>query len=140
MIVFAELSVGHFSSQTESVEQLTEQGEAEQVTLHVEFPVQDTLPLAPTVTVQVECDAQLIVHEAPHVPVHVLWSVQLMEQLVGPHVLELNEQDCPLVQVHVDPLQVGGGAPHPNRSEARRRVETTTDASRFTWAPEGGQG
>jgi len=38
----------------------------------VEFPVQETLPLWPTVTVQIEPDEQLRPHEVPQVPEQVL--------------------------------------------------------------------
>jgi hypothetical protein len=38
----------------------------------VEFPVQETLPLWPTVTVQFEPEEQLRLHELPQLPVQVL--------------------------------------------------------------------
>ena len=34
--------------------------------------------------------------------------MQSIEQLAGPHALGLNEQDCPLEQVQVEPLHLAG--------------------------------
>jgi len=86
------VSFGHLRSHVDPVEQLTEQ-EAEQVMCHVELPVQEMLPLAPTVTLHVDPDAQFRLHESPQLPEQTLWSVQSSEQLDGPHRLGLNEQD-----------------------------------------------
>jgi len=65
------LSAGHSSSQTDPVAQLTEQ-EPVQVTSQVVPVSHETLPLAPTVTRQVDMPSQVTLHEAPQVPVQTL--------------------------------------------------------------------
>lgn len=51
--------------------QLTEH-EPVQVMRHVELPLHDTLPLGPTVVVQVELPAQFRLHESRHTPEQVV--------------------------------------------------------------------
>jgi hypothetical protein len=78
----------------------------------VEFPLQDTLPLAPTVAVQVEFPVQSTLHESRHAPAQVVWFEHPSEQLPAspPHVFAVNAQLVPELQVHEAPEQVGAGA------------------------------
>lgn len=65
------MSAGHRRSQVAAEPQLTEQVPV-QVTWQVAPAAQETLPLAPTVTLQVDSPAQLTLHDWPQVPVHSL--------------------------------------------------------------------
>ena len=57
---------------------------ASQRTLHVPPLLQETLPLAPTVTSQVAVEAQEMLHDSPQLPSQWLSASQLSEQLDGP--------------------------------------------------------
>jgi hypothetical protein len=57
--------------QVEPEEQLTEH-EPVHVMLHVEFPVQDTLALGPTESVQFDPDAQFTLQESAQLPLQTL--------------------------------------------------------------------
>jgi hypothetical protein len=91
--------------------QLTEQ-EPVQVMWQVEFPLQDTLPLAPTVAVHVELPVQSTLHESWHDPAQLVWFEQPSEQLPPspPQVFAVNAQLVPELHVHDAPEQVGAGA------------------------------
>lgn len=91
--------------------QLTEQ-EPVQVMWQVEFPLQDTLALAPTVAVQVELPVQSTLHELRHDPAQLVWFEHPSEQLPAspPHEFAVNAQLVPELQVHEAPEQVGAGA------------------------------
>lgn len=105
----ALLSPGQVRSQLALAAQLTEQ-EPVQVTWQVEPSLQLTLPLLPTVTSQVAPLPQSILHEAPQLPVHMLWSPQLSVQLSPEQLLPPRSQACPLGHEQLVPVHVGGGA------------------------------
>lgn len=77
-MVRGEVSPGHFRSHVPPV-QLTEQDPV-QVTWHV-ASAQLTLPLAPTVMVQVLPLAQDALHDRPHVPLQLALPAHWSEQL-----------------------------------------------------------
>ena len=66
-----ELSVAHFKSQVDPDEQLTEH-EPVQLMWQVEFPVHDTLPLGPSISVHVDPDAQLALQDWAQLPLQTL--------------------------------------------------------------------
>lgn len=127
-IGWADVSLAHRRSQVALV-QLTEQ-EPVQVMWQVELPLQDTLPLGPTVVVHVEFPVQARLHESRHSPEHVVWFSHESEQLPAspPQVPALKAQLVPELQEQVAPLHVGGGAElDPPQAP---RTATTTMASR----------
>lgn len=80
-----------------------------QVTWQVDPPLQVTLPLFPTVVVQVEPLPQSMLQEASQLPVHVLWSEHARVQLpVVPHVLCANPHADPGGHEQLAPVQDGG--------------------------------
>jgi hypothetical protein len=97
VIFFASVSPLHFRVQLESGLQLTEQ-EPSQTTLQVEPALQDTLPLSPTVTLQVDfsqltlplvprvsaqvLELQSALHDLPQLPAQSLPFWHFKEQLV----------------------------------------------------------
>lgn len=109
-IDLAELSPAHLRSQV-ALEQLTEQ-EPVQVMWQVALPLHVTLPLGPTVVVQVELLAQFRLHESVHAPEQVVWFSQEREQLPAspPQSPAVNAQLIPELQLQLAPLQTGGGA------------------------------
>jgi len=81
------------------------------VTWQVEPSVQVTLPLSPTVGLHVDMPAQSTLHDLPHVPWHVLWSLQASEQLSWvPQALAVMSHVMPDEHVQLAPVQLGGGA------------------------------
>lgn len=68
-----------------------------QLTWQVEPPVHDTLPLGPTMTLQVEPPPQSMLHDCAQLPEQMLRSEQLSEQLADPQL------DC--VKLHVEPCR-----------------------------------
>jgi hypothetical protein len=94
------------SSQVESGLQLTEHDPV-QVTVHFEPSLQETLPLAPTVTSQVDPPPQSMLQEAPHSPVHSLFSLQSRLQLSPSHSLPERSQASSAGHWQLDPLQSG---------------------------------
>jgi hypothetical protein len=109
--------------------QLTEQ-EPVQVMWQVELPLHDTLPLAPTVVVQVELPVQLTLHESKHAPAQVVWFSHEKEQLPAspPQVAALYAQLIPELQEQVAPVQVGGGS---EAAPPQALRTTTTTASKI---------
>jgi hypothetical protein len=107
---WAEESPEHLRSQVALV-QLTEHDPV-QITWQVELPLHDTLPLGPTVVVQVEFPLQLKLQESKHAPLQVVWFSQESEQLPAspPQSPALNAQLVPELQVQLAPVQTGGGA------------------------------
>lgn len=123
----ALLSPGQRSVQLVPVSQLTLQPGAVQVIAHVAPAVHETLPLGPTLTVQLDAvqlklplpaavRSQVLppphwaLHELPHVPVQVLASMHASEhelplasQPVA--VLPVHSQVAPAAQVHALPVQ-----------------------------------
>jgi hypothetical protein len=93
----------------------------------VELPLHETLPLAPTVVVQVELPVQLRLHESRQAPLQLVWFSHESEQLPAspPHVPALNPQLVPELQVQLAPVQVGGGgaADPPQAARARTRSD-----------------
>jgi hypothetical protein len=124
VIDFAALSPAHLRSQVDPVEQVIEH-EPLQTMWQVELPAQLMLPLAPSVTLQVEPESQARLQEAPQLPLQSLWSVQLMVQLVGPQLLGVIEHGLALpLQLQVEPLHDGGEPlePHPATASAAIRA------------------
>jgi hypothetical protein len=152
-MVFAA-APGQVKSQVESPLQLSEQGLSEQVTLQFEPLVHETLPLLPTVTVQLDLSQsmlpltpvvrvqvllpwQLALHEPKHVPEQVLAERHESDWLAAaaapasappPH-----EQAPPAWQVqavpeqaHPGPGQADGGVPP--HAEARATARTANEA------------
>jgi hypothetical protein len=82
-----------------------------QVMWHDEFPVQFTLPLAPSVAVRSELDSALRLHDCAHDPTHDVWFVQSRVQLpASPPQPLLEKSHEPLLQLQVAPVHEGGGA------------------------------
>ena len=84
-------------------------------TVHVAPAAQSTLPLGPTVTSQSAPAAQLMLHELPHVPVQVVSTPQLREQLPPLHPEVPMSHAVPASHVHDVPVHCGGGggsSPH----------------------------
>ena len=94
----------------------------------VAFPLQDTLPLGPTVVVQVELLAQFRLHDSVHAPEQVVWSSHDREQLPlpPPQVIALNSQLIPELHVQLAPVQTGGGAEEDPPQAPRARRKTTS--------------
>jgi len=90
--------------------QVTEQ-EPVQVTWQVEPSLHETLPLGPTVTVQVDPPAQSMLHDSSQVPLQTLSEVQASEQLPAPQLDSLKSQASPAGQVQLAPVQSGGMPP-----------------------------
>jgi hypothetical protein len=117
--------------------QLTEQ-EPVQVTWQVELPLHETLPLGPTVVVQVELPVQSTLHESWHEPLQLVWFEHDREQLPAspPQVLELKAQAAPELHEQVAPPQVGGVALEPPqaardgpRDRSRAKIRSRIPAS-----------
>ena len=70
---------------------------------HVAPSLQVTLPLSPTVAVQL-APLQSMLHDAPHSPRHVLPLSQSSEQLDDPQALPENEQASPAAQLQLVPV------------------------------------
>jgi hypothetical protein len=104
------VSPAHFRSHIESAVQLTEQLPV-QVTWQVDPLAQFTLPLGPTVTVQVDVLEQLMLQDSAQLPVQTFWSMQASEQLPMPQLLSLKPQDSPFGHVQLVPVQEGTGSP-----------------------------
>jgi hypothetical protein len=107
--------------------QLTEQ-EPVQVMWQVELPLQLTLPLGPTVVVQVELLAQFRLHESVHAPEQAVWFSQESEQLPAspPQIAALKSQLIPELHVQLAPVQAGGGA----EEDPPQAERTTTQMAR----------
>jgi hypothetical protein len=121
-IDFGALSPAQRRSQVALV-QLTEQ-EPVQVMWQVAFPLHDTLPLAPTVVVQVELPVQSTLHESRQVPEQSVWFSQANEQPLppsAPHRSGLSAQLIPELQEQLPPLHDAGGvlAPPQPRTPSR---------------------
>lgn len=104
------VSPEHLRVQVESVPQVTEQS-AVHVTLQVAPSVHDTLPLLPTVVLQLEPPLQVMLHDSPQVPLHWLLSLHSSEQLPPLQPDCENVHDAPAAQLHVVPVQVTGCVP-----------------------------
>ena len=78
-------------------------------TVQVEPAPHVTLLLAPTVTSQLDDPLQSILHDVPHVPVHVLPMVQASVQLLPLQPESPISHDVFAGQAHEDPVHVGGG-------------------------------
>lgn len=102
----------HASVQVESGAHDSEQVSVQRM-LHVEPPLQVTLPLAPTVRSQREPPAQLALHELPQAPVQVLSIGQLSVQLSPAQPESPRSQAVPASQAHELPVQAGGGTSSP---------------------------
>lgn len=92
-----------------------------QRTVHVDIPAQSTLPLSPTVTSQSEPPLQLMLHELPQAPVHVLSFVHASVQLSPLHPESPISHAAPGSHAHEAPVQVGGGVPPPHAAETTVR-------------------
>ena len=92
-----------------------------QRTVHVDIPAQSTLPLSPTVTSQSEPPLQLMLHEFPQAPVHVLSFVHASVQLSPLHPESPISHAAPGSHAHEAPAQVGGGVPPPHAAETTVR-------------------
>lgn len=107
-----------------------------QRTVHVEPAPHDTLPLAPIVTSQSDSPLQLMLHDAPHVPVHVFPIVHASVQLSPLQPESPMSHDELAGHVHDVPLHSGGGVspPHANRvnAQASRKYLITAHATRET--------
>jgi hypothetical protein len=116
-------SPAHLRSQV-ALEQLTEQDPVH-VMWQVALPLHVTLPLGPTVVVQVELLAQFRLHESVHAPEQVVWFSQDSEQLPAspPQVPALNAQLIPELQVQLAPVQTGGGAEEDPPQAQRTRMQ-----------------
>jgi len=91
--------------------QLTEQLPV-QVTWQIELPLQDTLPLAPTVGAQVEFPVQSTLQDSRQLPLQLVWFEQVRLQLPAsdpPQVAAEKAQLPPELHEQLAPLQVGAG-------------------------------
>jgi hypothetical protein len=115
--------------------QLTEQ-EPVQVMWQVELPLHETLPLAPTVAVQVELPVQLRLHDSAHAPAQLVWFEHESEQLPAPAPQDwaVKPQLAPELQVQLAPVQVGGGAglEPPQAPRKRTRMARKAGGIRMT--------
>lgn len=132
------MSPAHRISQVALV-QLTEQ-EPVQVIWQVELPLHETLPLGPTVVVQVELPVQLKLHESRHSPLHAVWFSHEREQLPAspPQVPALKAQLVPELHEQLAPLHVGGGAeldPPQAPTRATTRMASRVRIPHFTARP-----
>ncbi len=107
-----------------------------QRTVHVEPAPHDTLLLAPTVTSHSDSPLQLMLHDAPHVPVHVLPIVQASVQLSPLQPESPMSHDEFDGHVHEDPVQTGGGVSPPQpittSKQAKKKHLIVTHATRVT--------
>src|SRR5262245_11129162 len=114
-------SPAHCSSHVEPFAHDIEQPAVQRI-VHVEPPLQSTLPLGPTVRSHVDWPAQLTLHDSPHCPVHVLPFVQASEQLDPAHPELPRSHEVWAGHEHEVPLQVGGGGgfePQPATRQTR---------------------
>jgi hypothetical protein len=100
-------SPAHVRSQLAPPPQLTEHSPV-QVMWHVDFGPQLTLPLLPTVRVQVEPSAQLALQDSPQVPLQVAWLAHWREQLFCSQALPLRSQVELAAQLQLVPVHEGG--------------------------------
>lgn len=87
-----------------------------QCNVHIAPPSQLMLPLAPTVTSQVEPPLQLTLQDSPHEPVQSFMSTQARVQLDALHVESPIAHEVCAGHVHEVPVHCGGGVsfpPHP---------------------------
>jgi hypothetical protein len=124
-MAWAEESPAQVRSQV-ALLQLTEQ-EPVHVMWQTALPLQVTLPLGPTVVVQVELLAQLRLHESVQAPEQSVWFSQESEQLpaLPPQVLALNAQLVPELQLQLAPEQTGGGGVEDPPQAQRNRTQAT---------------
>ena len=105
----------------EPSEQATEH-EPLHVTWHVEPPVQEMLPLAPSVTLQVDSLLQSMLHDWLQLPEQSFLLVQAKEQLPpAPQLLAEKSQLPPAGQLQLAPLHVTGIEP-PEPHAAVQRI------------------
>lgn len=97
-----------------------------QVMWQMALPLHVTLPLGPSVVVQVELLAQFKLHESVHAPEQVVWFSQESEQLpaAAPQLPALNSQLIPELQVQLAPEQTGGGADDDPPQAQRNNIQT----------------
>jgi hypothetical protein len=93
--------------------------------------VQFTLPLWPTVTVQVEPLLQASEQDCPQLPMQLFWSVQVAEQLPPLQPPWDRSQLAPEGQTQLVPVQDGACA-DPQPLIARRETPAHTNSSLFT--------
>ena len=103
------------------------------VTWHVEPPVHDTLPLAPTVTLHVEPPLQSMLHDSWQVPVHSLSLLHINEQLAeDPHALSVKSHEAPAGHEQLAPVQLTGSVSLP-QAESPRASARIMCFMRFSW-------
>jgi hypothetical protein len=95
-----------------------------QRTVHDEFAPHDTLLLAPTVTSHSDSPLQLMLHDVPHVPVHVLPIVHASVQLLPLQPESPMSHDEFAGHEHEDPVHSGGGVSPPQPTHAIKHAKT----------------
>jgi hypothetical protein len=115
--VCGSASPAHCSLHVDSAPQDSEH-EPVQRTVHVEPAAHDTLLLLPTVTLQSDSPEQLMLHDAPHVPVHVLPIVHARVQLSPLQPESPMSQDEFGGHAHEVPVHSGGGVSLPQPAAA----------------------
>ena len=102
-------------------------------TVQVAPAVHDTLPAAPTVTSH-ELPMQLMLHAAPHAPLHDASSGHDSVQPSSAHVESSSAHALPGSHAHALPVHVGGGASPPQalaKSTRPRRAARTAERGRI---------
>jgi len=79
----------------------------------VEPLAHEMLPLSPIVTLHSASAVQLMLHECPHVPEHVLPALQASEQLSPPQPEFVMSHDVFGAHMHEAPLHCGGSVEPP---------------------------